>query len=490
LKNIKSTPEVYSREDPSIIWIAPDGSGKGRGSYDDPYTDATYGIGKAEPGSTVVFKAGRYFGDVTVQSGGSLQLPLSITVERAGDTVFDCGSWYLYDSSDLILSGFVFANTINSSLSVIGACERNCFRYLRFDGYAVLKDAGCNIFFGGSGSRCNVVEDCEFDAGPDVRHSVKKPVSIGILVSEGDTEDTDMLNRDYLFRRNIFSGYDCGILLGSRGIDGKQCGHIVEGNVFTGCAADGVRVKCGDVILRGNVFSACANSAVSVLMGYGSFVTDNRIEDCATGIRVLGAGHTIRNNCILRSSHQSVHVSLPEDEGIAPASNIIIENNTCVHGISPDVGPIGVRIDTGTSCVIRGNIFSGRGMSWEVFGTGDASKTSIYSGDNISAGACAPAQGCVAGAAGFINEKAGNYENASWHGAHGWMARGTEMENAADESERYASAVSAATDNGGMEPGQESSGDEEPILDRSYFFEQDDNEEDDGSAGYFFNEDE
>jgi len=432
---------MVSREDPSILWVAPHGAGRGRGSFDEPYTDVTHAVSLARPGDTVVLTKGRYHGDVTVQARGTIDRPVRIAAERAGCAEFVGSCWYVYDICDVILSGVVFRDAPHVALSVVGACERNCFDSLRFFNCGTSNPARCTVFLGGSGARCNVVENCVFEAQERSEDKYGDAQTIGIMISEGDTESPPTLNRDHIVRQNAFHNYDSALLVGTRGSGAGLYGHVVENNIIRNCRCDGVRVKCGDVILRANLFQNCRRSAVSLAMGKGSTVADNRIECCATGIHVLGCGHTVRNNCILHSSRQAVHVC-GGGSGLEAATNVIIENNTCVNGGGETAAC--VRIDPGTSCVIRRNLFSGPGRACvspepgveESGGRRRRSRTSLFADDNLASNGCDEAGGCSAGTVAFADEVRGNYENQSGYGAQGWMARGTEFETPSTLEER------------------------------------------------------
>ncbi|MBD3393370.1 MAG: hypothetical protein GF418_14685 [Chitinivibrionales bacterium] len=447
-----STRSVFSSDDPSIVWACPGGGAKGCGTRDDPFTSVSHAISRARPGSTVALLNGRYRGDVTVQVSGTVERPIRIA--GAGDGVAEIfeGCWYFYDTSDLILSDLVFRNSPHGAVSVVGACRRNSFRSLHFANCST-REGSCTMFFGGSGARCNIVEECVFEAAPGNGKTVTdvRQQTIGIMVSEGDPADRRTLNRDHVFRRNTIRNYGCGVLIGSRGSGDTLHGHIVENNSIADCAGDGIRVKCGDTMLRANVVAGCRGSAIALSLGESSTIADNRIERCTTGIRVLGPGHTLRNNCILSCLRESVRIAADAEDGAAPASNIILENNTCVQA-EPGMDmrePMGIRIEPGTSCVVRRNLFAGRGMPYAV-GAGSRAPRAVLVKDNLHSGGSSAAEGCAAGEVSFADPDADNYENDSAYGAHGWMARGRQMIAGCADTEGYRE---AEMEHAGSRPG-------------------------------------
>jgi len=472
---------MFSHDDPSIIWIGPGAGGTGRGSRDDPYGDVSEAIGRARPGDTVVFIAGRYTTDVTIQNSGTVDHPIRVTSETEGCAEFVGACWYLYDVSDLIITGLVFKNTPHAAISAVGACERNCFRSLRFIACGTAKEGSSTMFFGGSGGRCNVVDTCIFDARePSDTAAIHTPAhSIGILITEGDGEHEGMTNRDHIFRRNIFRNYGCGILVGSRGTGERQYGHVIEHNEIRDCAADGIRVRCGDTILRGNVIERCGGNAISLIQGMSSVVTDNRIEHCGVGIRVQGTGHTLSNNCIVGCRVQAIHVACGGEEGTEPAGNCIIEHNTMLQGADTGGGAfLGIRVDPGTSCVIQGNLFSGRGHAYTGRDGGQGGAISLFADENLITDGCGAAAGCRREQVAFADANAGDYENSSGAGARGWMMRGQIIETGAGEE--TGPDGEGPAEGGECEEEQAAGNRRNELLGRSFFFGFDDSNDDDG----------
>jgi hypothetical protein len=429
---------IHRHDDPLIIWVAAGGDNTGHGTYEEPFTDMAFALMHAQPGSSIVLTGGVYRNDVTVQTGGVPDRPVIITARQGDEVIVEGGCWYFYDISDVVVSNIQFRNCPHGAISVIGACERNCFSSLRFFGCGTSHAAVCTMFFGGSGARCNVVKNCVFNApAPDQGPSGLCPHdSIGIMLSEGDLESEGMKNRDHIFSQNVFDGFGCGICIGSRGTGDAEYGHRIESSMFRNCADDAIRIHCGDTTVRDNVVEGCAGNAVSLVRGRGCSVTNNRIERCGTGMRVRGDGHTLRNNCICNTEGHDVHVlNSPGETGSSP-STVFIESNTFIHGSAGrhDDERERIRIDGGTSCVIRNNIFSGRGHAYGIHENGGprgAQKMNTYllAQGNIVTGGCQSADGCQEREVPFAASSHGTFENPSGYGAQGWMALGRENEH-------------------------------------------------------------
>jgi hypothetical protein len=422
-----------SDNDPRIIWVAPAGETKGSGTQDDPYTSLNRAIEKVMPGYTIMLTAGEYTGDVTFQTSGLMEMPIRVVPEEGAEVTIVDASWYFYDASDFIVRDLHFTGAPNSAISVIGACERNCFSNLSFVNCGGITDQSCTFFFGGDGGLCNVVENCSFEA--PARQPNPTAMSIGLMISEGDIQDNGNLNRNHIFRNNTFTKFGCAIVIGSTGRSAVQFGHRVENNTINACWRDGIRIKCGDTIVSGNLISHCGNRGIALMAGAASHITDNRIENCLTGIHVLGSGHSIQNNCLVRCSREALHLGAAADEHEVTAANIIVEQNSCIDcggaGGEGDSETFGVRCDAKTTAVIRRNIFSGTGMPYTTGKVKTAAKKRstgavvAAADDNIAADGCAVVGGCIAMAIGFNDSDAGNYENSSDYGCHGWMAVGS-----------------------------------------------------------------
>jgi parallel beta-helix repeat protein len=432
---MKKTSKRQSADDPRTLWVAPSGAGKGRGTIDDPYVDLNRAVEKVLPGYTIMLKKGEYHGDCTIQKSGLIDMPIRILPETGAEVTIVGASWYLYDASDMIVEGICFRDSPLSGLSVIGACERNRFANLSFVNCGGREEMACSLFFGGDGALCNLVENCAFEAPP--RSANPKALSIGLMISEGDIADRGALNKNHIFRNNTFVNFGCAIAIGSRGHTSELFGHRLENNQIRNSWGDGIRVRCGDTLVQGNIISNSGKNAISLTAGGSSTIIGNRIEDSLTGIRVLGTGHTIQNNCIIGCTREAVHVCASADENEVTATNILIEQNSCVDcggsdGLSATVVS-GVRCDPKTTAVIQRNLFSGPGTPYEIEAKpirGRATKKAgpvTVAEQNIALNGCLPVRGCNPAEIAFVSAEAGNFETISEYGAHGWFVSGNSI---------------------------------------------------------------
>jgi hypothetical protein len=414
---------MFDPNDPSVLWVSSSVKKGGDGTHEDPFNDIDRAVAIVKPGMTIELMAGVYGGDRTFDISGTIDEPIRIAAEKGADVEIRAACWFFYDVSDIIVSGLTFRAAPSGAVSVIGACSRNRFDCLRFIDCGLRDTTTCTLFFGGSGGACNVVEDCCFD---HTAAGETKKTRVGLMVSEGDNDGGTPIT-DHVFRKNHFVNYDYGILVGAGDAQAGQYGHIVELNTVEQCGTAGILVKCGDTMVRNNRVVQCAASGIAVAAGRASAIESNRIADCGTGIQVNGDGHTVANNCIVRCGGEGIGINgEARAQGRRAATNIIVENNTCVDcGTGSESNGTtrvaGVRIDAGTTAVVRRNLFSGQGRPYAGAGAAAAGKKKpgLLIIDNIAAGRCEELAGAAAAAVAFNNAGADDFTNDSGFGAGG-----------------------------------------------------------------------
>jgi hypothetical protein len=403
---------MFDVSDPSIIWVASWGADDGNGTSDSPFQTVDRALSLVRPGNTIVLKPGIYTQTVTIEVSGTIHQPLRIAGENGAEV--RAANWFFYDVNNLIVSGLAFRDVPNGAISVIGACGHNRFEDLTFIDCGEVQKSSCTMFFGGSGGACNVVEGCRFELRKGA--GLGGGPSIGLMVAEGD-RDSGAAIMNHLFRKNVFINYASAIVVGTGDSPGGQYGHIVEYNVLERCTGDALLVKCGDTQVRGNLICDCSGTAIAVRSGSNSVVEANRLVDNAQGISVTGAGHTIGNNCLIRCRGQGIHAAAGQEGG--KAENLFIENNTfvdCGGGSSGSGGHWGIACDTGTTGIIRKNLFTGKGRAYA-----EPNVNSLFLvGDNGAEGGIDAADGISRISVGFRDPGGDDYSNDSGYGAAGW----------------------------------------------------------------------
>jgi len=400
------------------IWVAPETNAEELGTFDQPVSDVGRAASMARPGQHIVLKAGVYRGDVTVQQSGLRDLPIHIHPEMPGAAVIAGACWYFYDTSDLIVHGLRFRDSPAGALSVVGACCRNAFTGLAFDGCSRVRRPSCTMFFGGSGARDILVEDCVFRLSePDDAKAVADGRgTVALMIAQGDSEG-GRANMSFAIRANTFVNYGFGVLVGSRDESPGLYGHTVERNVFQGCGGDGVVVKCGDTTVRANLFTSVRRCAVTVAAGRGSLIQTNRMADCGSGCLIAGAGHTVSGNCIIRSRAAALRVQPSGGEPDRRAAPLLAERNCFI-----DCGAessYAVESEPGSSCVLDHNLFSGAATPYRAeLVTGDTPV--LFAADNASDGSATDLPGCARRDFVFARRAEDDYTNDSGYGASGW----------------------------------------------------------------------
>jgi hypothetical protein len=411
-----------------ILWVSPDGSDEELGSFDQPFSDISLALKRIQPGHIITLKPGIYSSDLTIQQSGTRDRPIRICAEKEGTAEITNACWYLYDVSDFIISGLLFRNAPAGALSVIGACESNRFEKLRFINCGLKNPISCSFFFGGSGSRCNVIEECTFsrDIMPKKSHSSPDSVSVGLMITEGD-DDGSAANKDFIIRKCNFTNYDYAIIAGSRDAAVGQYGHCIEYNHISNCITAGITARCGDTTIRGNRIENIHHAGIAVVAGVSSLITDNRISGCETGIGVAGTGHTIANNCIFRCK-RAVHVAGKSGPETVPATAIVIEQNTIVdHGSNGQtqskIPPEGIAVDMEANCVVEENLFYGQVRPYNPVAQKPVSEKilPLFARNNVMWKHTGMLEGCSSSEVIFSSYETDTFTNSSGYGASGWV---------------------------------------------------------------------
>ncbi len=414
---------MYPTNDPRFLWVSASRETPGDGSFQNPFDGIASALAKVEPGQTVVLLPGEYIGDITVQTSGSMEKPIRIAVQQEGTAIIKDACWYLYDVSDMIISGLTFKDSPLGSIAVMGECERNKFEFLHFINCCAKEQAASTMFFGGSGAQCNVVENCLFARNTSATRIKEKAenLAVGLMISEGDTQQgKPILN--HIISKNTFKNYDYGILVGSDDNTDRLYGHQISYNSVHNCTFEGIMVKCGDTLVKGNTISNCPTHAVSIVTGIGSLLEDNRIQNCGIGVRIGGLGHSVSNNCIINPSHEAVLILNRSGSQGPKTQNVIVESNTFV---SMHKEKAIISIEENTCAIIQHNLFAGSDKPYEIKNAQHNNKTSPQCNcivDNIAAIRLNTAvEGVASMPVEFSDRMQNDFGNNSGYGAQGWI---------------------------------------------------------------------
>jgi hypothetical protein len=466
---------AYPKNDPKYLWVDPTDEKSGDGTFNRPYGRITTALSKAKPGNIVVLKTGMYPGDLTVQTSGSMELPLRIVGDHDAEVVISGGCWFFYDVSDIIVSGLLFHDAPRGGVAIIGLCQRNRFDNLQFKNCGHAIDASSTMFFGGAGASCNIIEHCSFERlqVPAAQHK-KKPdaMAVGLMISEGDNHEGKPIT-NHVVRKNKFLNYDYGILIGTEDATMGQYGHLVAYNTIENCNTEGIMVKCGDTRVKGNLVLRCPGNSISVVTGEGSMIEDNRVIDCGCGIRVAGKGHTVVNNCIVRSGREAIRVMEKNGHDGSVTQNVLIEQNTCAGWSEKNAEQDpGISMESGTSVVVKRNLFLGNSDPYRIKGKATGKSGHLIS-DNLSSATCSEQKGVNREKIEITLACQDNFDNESGYGARGWMCRPEAFDPDPELPEQTECAYDGDTDlsqNPDADDEPEFSMDRAPVLEKFLFF--------------------
>jgi hypothetical protein len=226
--------------------------------------------------------------------------------------------------------------------------------------------------------------------------------------------------------------------------------------------------------VRGNCIEHCSGNSISVLAGSGSIVESNRVVDCKNGVRVNGSGHTLSNNCIVRTGIAAVTACAAKGE-LEAASNLFIESNTfvdCGALENAGAGCSGIRAEPGTSCIIRNNLVCGAGTPLQIVSSEDLSTEAtaglpdttppaqIFANENAVSVEYSSQSGFKPIPVTFT-DKLDTFENSTGFGAQEWVLTPQTFDPQIDETDEdcdYIEGSIVEDDNGELViPGEEES---------------------------------
>lgn len=439
------------------IFVSANYDGESNGSEKAPFTSISAALDVSSPGSRIIIKEGTYSESVSIQTSGTLSEPIKIEAEKE-NKVLITSSWFLYDSSDIIISGINFCNIGSQALSIIGLCERNSINNVSFENCGTDSKTPCTLFIGGSGSNCNVIEKCNFS----VSNSQTK--SIGVMISEGNSDEEAKANRNIIVRENSFNGYDTSIIIGTGdNIDEKGLyGHIIEGNRIINCKSEGIRLRVGDIFVKDNLFKNCDNYGITIKSGVEQTVSFNRFDNCHTAINVESDDILIRQNIFINSKSNVINIDIDES---GPKGSIAINHNTFIQD-SNNTNPC-IKLSETRPLIARKNLlFNSNSIINE-----DATSKSTFLEKNFSNINESGNSLCPFLDYNFTDLEMGNFSSNTKFGANGWQVEGELI----PESERIA-VKSLSKDNNAVDA-LINEVDSKELYSRSFFMNQEDNED-------------
>lgn len=317
-------------------------------------TDLNKTVKNAQPGDTISLLNGTYTDEKLVfHAIGTAENPIVIQAETAGRVFIEGNSNMRIGGEYLEIHGLVFRNGYHPNVwefrSKSGNWANNCrITNCTIDGYNDPDDTikGRWVLLYGKNNR---IDHCYF------ANKINEGVLMAIVLEEKNNElsreacgeNKHRIDHNYFGARPHLKYVDNGgeiIRIGDSFTSLMSSQTIVENNYFEYCDGEVeiISVKSCDNVLRNNYFFESAGALV-LRHGNRNTVEGNTFvgngKKNAAGIRVINAGHIIRNNYLEglkgKGSYSAFSVmnalENPKANEYHQVKDVLIENNTLVN---------------------------------------------------------------------------------------------------------------------------------------------------------------
>lgn len=269
-------------------------------------------IRSAQPGDTLILQNGTYTDEkITLHANGSTDRPIVVQAETAGKVFFEGNSQMRIGGEYIEVHGLIFRNGYYANVwefrSKTGSYANNCrITNCEINNYNGPDDKAKSrwvLLYG----KNNRIDHCSFI------NKINEGVLMAVVLEENKQDETSRLactenkhriEYNYFGKRPNLKYVDNGgeiIRIGDSYTSLLSSQTIVENNFFEHCDGEVeiISVKSCDNMLRGNYFF---ESAGALVLRHGNrnrvennvFVGNNKKN--SAGIRVINAGHIIKNN--------------------------------------------------------------------------------------------------------------------------------------------------------------------------------------------------
>lgn len=290
-------------------------------------------IQAAAPGDAIVVADGQYADwSIELNCEGSVSAPIVLRPQSKQGAVFSGRNHFAFTGWNIRFEGFRFEDCIldDNLLELMGS--ENCVIF-----ECVFENSGGNRATIGikAGSKANRIENCRFSniAARCINLNINE-----VIVTRGIPSGNVIRGNRF---QDIPPANENGRETIKIGTNQPTYGHIVvetlvEDNVFERCdgEAEIISNKCSGNIYRRNVFNQCSGELV-MRGGTNCLIEENRFFGGKGGIRLSGAGHTVRRNLVVNSKGTGIRLmyGMTMDQGghYQAAGNCIITENTIVE---------------------------------------------------------------------------------------------------------------------------------------------------------------
>ena len=310
-------------------------------------------IRNAQAGDTVLLANGTYTDEKPIfHAIGTAEKPIVVMAETSGQVFIEGNSNMRIGGEYVEVHGFVFRNGYHSNVwefrSKSGMWANNCrITNCTIDGYNNPDDTAKErwvLLYG----KNNRVDHCYF------ANKTNEGVLMAVVLEEKNNDESraacgenrHRIDHNYFGARPNLKHVDNGgeiIRIGDSYTSLMSSQTIVENNYFEYCDGEVeiISVKSCDNILRGNYFFESAGALV-LRHGNRNLVENNIFigngKNNAAGIRVINAGHTVRNNYLEGLTGGRSYSAFSVMNGLeTPKANeyhqvkdVLIEKNTLV----------------------------------------------------------------------------------------------------------------------------------------------------------------
>ncbi len=277
-----------------------------------------------QPGDTLVFAGGNWKNAALVfTANGSVQAPIVLMPSRPGEVIFSEQSSIRFGGSHIIITGFVFRGVTTTKTAIIE--YRSSKNELAFDSRV------SNCVF----DNCNPPDRLSeshwvtiygqrnrFDHNELVGKLNLGTTLIVELNDKNNQQNHHRIDHNYFGQRErLGSNGGETIRIGNSTFSKSSSQTVVEENLFDRCNGEVeiVSVKSSDNILRKNTFLNCEGSLV-LRHGDRNLVEDNAFlgngKMLTGGVRIINAGHIIRNNLFYASAGDRFRAALTVLNGV------------------------------------------------------------------------------------------------------------------------------------------------------------------------------
>ncbi len=260
-------------------------------------------INNAQPGDSIIIKNGNWKDvQLEIKNSGATDLPIVLIAETPGEVIFSGNSYLSLSGDHVEVHGILFANGTSGKHPVISfrtgdevannSRVSNCAISYYNPSDRFLKSSWLELY-----GKNNRVDHCSFVG------KLNAGVTLTVRLNGKENQENDHLIDHNYFGERPRLGSNGGetMRVGTSTFSLSSSNTRILNNYFDQCSGEVeiISIKACDNILSGNTFYEC-EGVLTLRHGNRNIIEDNvfignNIPNTG-GVRVINAGHTIRNN--------------------------------------------------------------------------------------------------------------------------------------------------------------------------------------------------